>query len=175
MIKGKYKHSEEAKRRMSEAHKGIRHTEESKKKISEANKGKKRSEESKKKMSDKRKGRKHTEETKRKMSDAHKGENNINWKGGISKENESIRTSHEYKLWRKACKERDNFICQKTGISGGRLEVHHIHNFADYPELRLAIDNGITLSKKAHKDFHKIYGKKNNTKEQLLEFLTNNQ
>lgn len=31
--------------------------------------------------------------------------------------------------------------------------------------------NGITLSKKAHKEFHHIYGTKNNTKEQLIEFL----
>ena len=46
-----------------------------------------------------------------------------------------------------------------------------INNFADFPELRLAIDNGITLSEKAHKDFHNIYGNKNNTKEQLEEFL----
>ena len=31
--------------------------------------------------------------------------------------------------------------------------------------------NGITLNDKAHKEFHKKYGNKNNTKEQLEEFL----
>ena len=96
-----------------------------------------------------------------------------NWQGGKTKECDSIRNSEEYKLWRKACFERDNFTCQKTGISGGELVVHHINNFADFPELRTAIDNGITLSKKAHQDFHKIYGVRNNTKEQLEEFLNN--
>ena len=64
-------------------------------------------------------------------------------------------------------------LVKKTGISGGELVVHHINNFADFPELRTAIDNGITLSKKAHQDFHKIYGVRNNTKEQLEEFLNN--
>jgi len=33
------------------------------------------------------------------------------------------------------------------------------------------IDNGITLSEKAHREFHKKYGIKNNTNEQLEEFL----
>lgn len=37
--------------------------------------------------------------------------------------------------------------------------------------MKRKLDNGITLSKKAHKEFHKIYGRKNNTKEQLEEFL----
>lgn len=100
-----------------------------------------------------------------------RGELSVNWKGGITPENRKIRASIEYKLWRKVVYERDNFTCQKTGQKGGELVVHHINNFADFPELRLAIDNGITLFKKAHQKFHKIYGNKNNTKEQLNEFL----
>lgn len=99
------------------------------------------------------------------------GDKNPNWKGGITPENHKIRTSLEMKLWRKAVFERDNFICQKTSIVGGKLHPHHINNFADFPELRLAIDNGITLSEKSHKEFHKRYGNKNNTREQLLIFL----
>jgi hypothetical protein len=95
------------------------------------------------------------------------------WKGGITPENHKIRSSLEMKLFRKACMERDNFTCQKTGERGGRLVVHHINNFADFPELRTSIENGITLSKESHKEFHRIYGVKNNTKEQLLEFLIN--
>jgi len=86
-------------------------------------------------------------------------------------EGERIRKSAEYRLWRRAVYERDEFTCQKTGQLGGELVAHHINNFVDFPELRLAIDNGITLSKVAHNEFHKIYGKHNNTKEQLEEFL----
>ena len=99
------------------------------------------------------------------------GDKNYNWKGGITSERNKLRTSFEYNYWRKQCMLRDNFTCQKTGISGGDLVVHHINNFADFPELRFAIDNGITLSEKAHLEFHKKYGYKNNTKEQLEEFL----
>lgn len=99
-----------------------------------------------------------------------KGKLPWNYKG-ITPENKLIRNSIEYKLWRKSCFERDNFTCQKTGISGGNLVVHHINNFSDKIELRFAIDNGITLSKKSHNEFHKKYGNKNNTKEQLVEFF----
>ena len=79
--------------------------------------------------------------------------------------------SIDFRLWREAVFARDNWICQKYGLRGGKLHPHHIQNFAQYPELRFAIDNGITLSEKAHKEFHKKYGIKNNTKGQLEEFL----
>jgi len=65
----------------------------------------------------------------------------------------------------------NGYTCQKIGIKGGHLVAHHIQNFAQFPELRFAIDNGITLSKQAHNEFHKRYGRKNNNREQLDEFL----
>ena len=76
---------------------GKHHSEETKRKISNANKGnknwlgKKHSEETKKKMSESKKGnkynlgRKFSEEHKRKMSQAHKGHKPSCWKNGISK------------------------------------------------------------------------------------------
>jgi len=99
------------------------------------------------------------------------GKNHHWWKGGITAGNNKERTSLEMKLFRKACMERDNYTCQKTGIKGCKLVVHHIQNFADFPQLRTSISNGITLSKESHIEFHKIYGKKNNTREQLEEYL----
>lgn len=100
-----------------------------------------------------------------------KGKNNPNYKGGVTPENHRIRTSLEMKLWKKACLERDNFTDAKTGQKGGQLQVHHINNFADFPELRTSISNGVTFSKKSHELFHKMYGRRNNTREQLQEFL----
>ena len=99
------------------------------------------------------------------------GKNHFNWKNGATPENAKIRNSMEFDLWRIAVFARDNWTCQKTGIKGGKLTPHHIQNFAQWPELRLAIDNGITLSKEAHREFHHRYGVKNNTREQLEEFI----
>ena len=100
-----------------------------------------------------------------------KKEKNPNWRGGITTESELVRKSNEYLQWRRSVFERDNYTCQKYGTWGGQLVVHHINNFAERADLRLAIDNGITLSKKAHQEFHRMYGIKNNTREQLMEFL----
>ncbi len=93
------------------------------------------------------------------------------WKGGITSSNNKVRTSAEYKLWRLTVFQRDNYTCQKYGTRGGDLIAHHIHNFADAPTLRLVVANGITLSEEAHNEFHRRYGKTNNTLEQLTEFL----
>lgn len=198
---GIYKRTEETKEKLSKAHKGIRLSEETKKKMSQSRmghigymKGKKHSEETKLKMSlikkgktpknigmiaGWNKGKKWSKEIKEKMGKARVGkglgERNRLWKGGKMSEypiNDRIRKSSEYRIWRKACFERDNFTCQKTGLRGGELVVHHINNFADFPELRLSMDNGITLLKKVHDEFHSLYGKKNNTREQLQEFLS---
>lgn len=96
-----------------------------------------------------------------------------NWKGGISPENMKIRNSIENRLWRESVFARDNWTCQICQERGCNLCSHHIQNFSNFPELRFAIDNGITLCKKCHIEFHKIYGKNNNTKEQLEEFINN--
>lgn len=116
-------------------------------------------------------GKKTLKETRIKQSEALRGEKSHLYKGGITPINLQIRASIEFRLWREANFARDNWTCQKYGTRGGKLVAHHIQNFADFPELRFAIDNGITLSDKAHKEFHKKYGTKNNTKEQLEEFL----
>lgn len=116
-------------------------------------------------------GQKYTEELRKKRSAAYKGKKSHFWKGGVTPVNQIIRTSIEFRLWREAVFARDNWTCQKTSERGGKLHPHHVQNFADYPELRFEIDNGVTLSGVAHRKFHKEYGIKNNTREQLEEFL----
>jgi hypothetical protein len=102
------------------------------------------------------------------------GKNHWNWKDGKTPENLRIKSSAEYYLWRKEVFIKDKFICQKCGDNkGGNLTAHHIQNFSQYPELILVVSNGITFCKDCHILFHKIYGKKNNNKEQIKEFLNN--
>ena len=159
--------------------KGGHLSKEHKRKISKAKKGQHRSEKTRRKISENRKGQKNnlgkhwklSKETRQKMSKANKGEKGSNWRGGINSINNTIRSGLEFRLWREAVFARDNWICQKCVKRSGMLHAHHILNFAEHPELRFAIDNGITLCKKCHTEFHKKYGTKNNTKEQLKEFL----
>jgi len=146
-------------------------------------KGKKFSKESIEKMRSSHLGKKDSDITKQKKREASLkngnkppimiGEKNPSWKGGITPYYRKIRESSKCTNFRKQCVERDNFTCQITGQKGGKLVVHHINNFADFPELRFITSNGITISEQVHKEFHKKYGKRNNTKEQLEEFIKN--
>lgn len=112
------------------------------------------------------------------LSMKQKGKNNFFWKGGINGENDTLRHRREYKEWRTAVYERDNYTCQCCGTRGNKLNAHHINQFANYPEIRYEINNGVTLCTKCHdatenNSFHNIYGTHNTTAEQLKEYILN--
>lgn len=97
------------------------------------------------------KGKKFSIEHRSKISLSHKGDKSYLWRGGVTTKNQSIRHSFEYKLWRQAVFERDNYTCIWCRQKGGKLNADHIKPFAFYPELRFAIDNGRTLCIDCHK------------------------
>jgi hypothetical protein len=88
------------------------------------------------------------------------GDKHWNWQGGISNKWDILHNSIEYQGWRLAVWQRDRFSCQHCGVEQSRsnpLNAHHIKSKAEYPELILAIDNGITLCRDCHDIVH--YGR----------------
>ena len=79
------------------------------------------------------------------------GNNHPNWKGGIYPENEKIRHSTEYKVWRTSVFKRDDYTCQICSISGCELNADHIKSFSMFPELRFELSNGRTLCVECHR------------------------
>jgi len=168
--------STETLKKLSESHKGYVMPEEQKRKISEHHRnkvgfgswliGKHQSSELIEKRVASLRGKHRTEEARRKMSESHKGEKSYLWKGGISTENKRIRKGIEFRLWRESVFARDSWICQNCGQRGGNLHPHHIKKFADFPELRFAIDNGQTLCVDCHK-LTDNYGSKDNKKNEV--------
>jgi len=79
------------------------------------------------------------------------------------------------KVWADSVKKRDKYRCQKPVCRSrnGIMHAHHIKNYADNPELRFEIDNGVTLCERCHTDFHSLYGNKYTNGVQLREFFVN--
>lgn len=99
------------------------------------------------------------------------GKDHGRWKGGITGERQSEMTKAPYKTWRSSIYERDEYTCLKCGQIGGNLNAHHIYNYSDNKTKIIKIENGATLCRVCHDLFHKIYTRRNNTQEQLDEFL----
>lgn len=106
------------------------------------------------------------------------GENNWKWNPNLTDEerekNKNRQTDPAYKRWRRSVFKKDKYVCQKCFRKGGLLNAHHIESWGSNKELRLIKSNGICFCEKHHLEFHKKYGKKNNNKEQLDEFLKQN-
>ncbi len=85
------------------------------------------------------------------------GDNHPRWQGGKTPLNQRERNKIEYSEWRLMIFGRDNFTCQHCGKRGSYLNAHHIKSFTSHSELRLDIDNGITLCLECHK---KVHGKR---------------
>lgn len=96
------------------------------------------------------------------------GANQHLWKGGVTKVNDQFRHSFEYRQWRTAVFQRDNYTCQSCKQYGGKLQADHELPFSLYPALRLEILNGRTLCIPCHKKTA-TYGEKVNSYDLILQ------
>lgn len=122
-----------------------------------------------------------------------RGSNHPNWNGGGHQETIDY-FRHALLSWKRACLKAADYKCDITGTSDD-LIIHHLSNFSDIlkntltelnipyynkisdfseKERNLVVDEllkkhplelGVVLDREVHNEFHKIYGKTNNTKE----------
>lgn len=74
------------------------------------------------------------------------GENHPNYKEDARRKNRG----GSHKKWRDSVISRDNASCQHCGINGVEMHAHHIKSYADNPDLRFDVDNGVTLCFNCH-------------------------
>ena len=105
------------------------------------------------------------------------GENSTNWRGGTSTEIQCARTNKKYKEWRDKVYALDYYTCQCC-LRNKKIkkEAHHMYNFSDHKSLRYNTMWGITLCYNCHSmyepgAFHYECGTRNNTPQQLEEFI----
>jgi hypothetical protein len=146
----------EIRKKLSEKLRGRMLSEEVKKKISETVKKLWQNPEYRKKNKTSR-GKRFGKEFRKMRSKMWKEGQNPNWKGGITPENEKIRKSLEYIIWRNEVYKRDNWTCRLCGkkCSNKDIVAHHLKLFSEFPELRFSVDNGITLCRSCHLRLHK--------------------
>lgn len=102
------------------------------------------------------------------------GKNHYNWNSNLTEDERILsRKNYEYKQFVKTSLEYFNYTCQLSGQHGGKLSVHHLNGYNWCVEGRMDINNVIVITKEIHKEFHDIYGRGNNTKEQFEEFIQN--
>lgn len=100
------------------------------------------------------------------------GKNHPNYNSNITDE-ERIERREQNRLRpiRVEAFKRDGYRCKICNKKGGTLNAHHLDGYSWAVSKRFEISNLVTLCEQCHKDFHKTYGNRNNTKEQFEEYL----
>jgi 5-methylcytosine-specific restriction endonuclease McrA len=92
---------------------------------------------------------------KRKKPAWNKGKHFIFRKDDILESSERHRFEHYQ--WSQTIKKRDNFTCRHCGklnLKDHDCHAHHIMEWDKFPELRLDLNNGITLCRSCHRKEH---------------------
>lgn len=73
--------------------------------------------------------------------------------GKAGERNAFRKENNQLQKWRLLVFKRDNFTCQHCGVNQ-ELHAHHVKPFAAYPDLRLDVNNGLTLCIDCHGKVH---------------------
>lgn len=99
------------------------------------------------------------------------GPENHRWNHDLDPETRAItRKTERDREWRSTVLARDDYTCAVCGQRGGALHAHHLRSFRYHPEGRYDPDNGVTMCRDHHLDFHKVYGRKDFTPENFKEY-----
>lgn len=106
------------------------------------------------------------------MSENLTGENNPRYNPKLTEEERlQERNLEGYAEWRLAVYKRDDFTCQICGDKKERLNAHHLDAYMWDVENRTNVENGVTLCKVCHSEYHKIHGRGKNTKEEFYNYI----
>lgn len=163
------RHSIESKLKLSQAHLGKKDSEETIEKKRQIWKGRSHSETTRDLLRGLATGRGHSEETREKLRVMKTGmqattetrekmrlsklaywQSIIGDRPRVSSQERFLRLQPIYIAWRRAVLKRDGYSCQGCGETKS-LQVHHIKSWANFVELRLVVENGITLCVPCHK------------------------
>lgn len=100
------------------------------------------------------------------------GENNNRWNPNLTEDDRTERRiKPEYYEFTRKILQRDCYTCCCCNQQGHNLEVHHLNGYNWDVNGRLDFSNAVTLCKVCHDNFHNIYGRGNNTKQQFEEWI----
>src|ERR1019366_9413079 len=60
--------------------------------------------------------------------------------------------------WQEMVFERDGWTCKIKNERGGKLQAHHLNSRTHWPSLKFDINNGVTINKELHAEYHRIPG-----------------
>lgn len=99
------------------------------------------------------------------------GDKHPNWNPDLTEEERLRHREPEQSKWSLEIKRKYGFTCVVCGLSrANQMVSHHLDGYSKNKELRTDLDNGVCLCEDCHKQFHKEYGYKNNTRQQFYEW-----